>query len=284
MEKRAIGGSDIAAIMGVNEYRTPFQVWFDKTSEVKSFEGNERTEAGNILEPVILNQFASKTLIRLSKPQDKFVHKVLDYCICFVDNIGNEGAYVVSAKNTGKEIDQFFLPLTWTLQLNWEMGLSEINEGYITWLSKGWDFGHSKIAFDADLFDEQLQHAKYFWENYVLTNIAPPPINSSDIVSRIVPKAITKEAPPELLEVIGNLREVKAKIKDLEKEKDKYDEAIKMHLVEADTLMYGSKIIATWKQNKDGKEFDKKALEETYPEVYNEFVKEKKGARVLLLK
>lgn len=52
--KRYIGSSDAAAVLGLDPYRSASDVWLEKTGRVDDFEGNENTERGNLLEPVVL--------------------------------------------------------------------------------------------------------------------------------------------------------------------------------------------------------------------------------------
>lgn len=53
--KKVIGASDVSAVLGINPYRTPFEVYAEKTGKLDSFEGNKQTDAGNRFEPVILD-------------------------------------------------------------------------------------------------------------------------------------------------------------------------------------------------------------------------------------
>jgi putative phage-type endonuclease len=49
-----VGGSDVATILGLNKYKTQFELAKEKVGIVKNeFKGNEYTEYGNILEPQI---------------------------------------------------------------------------------------------------------------------------------------------------------------------------------------------------------------------------------------
>lgn len=59
MRDLGIGGSDAGAIMGTNPYKTARQVWGEKTKiEPSTFNGNDLTELGNVLEDHIRNLFA----------------------------------------------------------------------------------------------------------------------------------------------------------------------------------------------------------------------------------
>ena len=47
--KKAIGGSEIAAILGYNNYKSPYAVYAEKLGLSEGFEGNIATEVGNVL-------------------------------------------------------------------------------------------------------------------------------------------------------------------------------------------------------------------------------------------
>lgn len=53
--KNYIGASDVASIMGLNPYRSASEVWAEKTGRMKPQSGNKATQAGNMLEPTILD-------------------------------------------------------------------------------------------------------------------------------------------------------------------------------------------------------------------------------------
>lgn len=53
-----IGGSDAGIVMNVSQYRTPYELWEEKTGKVKrEFVTNEAIEKGNALEPVMFELF-----------------------------------------------------------------------------------------------------------------------------------------------------------------------------------------------------------------------------------
>lgn len=59
---RGIGGSDVSAIMGLNEYKSPLQLWLEKTGRVepRDLSDNEAVQWGVTLEPVIRDRFAAR--------------------------------------------------------------------------------------------------------------------------------------------------------------------------------------------------------------------------------
>lgn len=86
---RGIGGSDSGTIVGVNTYNSAFQLWGEKTGKVeRTFHGNEATEWGSALEPVIGAIYAKRfnkalvewpVLIWSSSPDYPFMFVNLDY-------------------------------------------------------------------------------------------------------------------------------------------------------------------------------------------------------------
>lgn len=55
---KGIGGSDAGIVMNVSQYRTPYELWEEKTGKVKrEFVTNEAIEKGNALEPVMFELF-----------------------------------------------------------------------------------------------------------------------------------------------------------------------------------------------------------------------------------
>jgi len=59
--RKGIGGSDVAAIMGISPWKTAFQVYQEKRKEVNDWEGNEATDWGTRLEPAIRQWYSDQT-------------------------------------------------------------------------------------------------------------------------------------------------------------------------------------------------------------------------------
>ena len=53
--RKGIGASDVAAILGVSPWRSPWDVWADKTGRLQPWEGNEATKIGQYLESSVLS-------------------------------------------------------------------------------------------------------------------------------------------------------------------------------------------------------------------------------------
>lgn len=54
--RQRMGATDVSAILGINPYRTAYEVWLDKTDRLERWSGNDATYLGNILEPALLDE------------------------------------------------------------------------------------------------------------------------------------------------------------------------------------------------------------------------------------
>lgn len=58
--RKYLGASEMAAALNLDPYRSSYDVWLEKTGRAEDFAGNEHTERGNLLEPVLLEWAAGK--------------------------------------------------------------------------------------------------------------------------------------------------------------------------------------------------------------------------------
>ncbi len=65
--RKAIGGSDTSAILGLNPYATPYTVWADKTGRLPEKEDTEAMRIGRDLEQYVTDRFAEKSNKRTRK-------------------------------------------------------------------------------------------------------------------------------------------------------------------------------------------------------------------------
>lgn len=65
IRRDGITATDVAKIVGVHPFGTALDVWLEKTGQAKPFAGNLRTKWGELLEPVIRDDFAERHDLRI---------------------------------------------------------------------------------------------------------------------------------------------------------------------------------------------------------------------------
>ena len=66
--KQGIGGSDASVVCGVSRYKSPVELWMEKTGQLPSQEAGEAAYWGNLLESLVREEFTKRTGISVTKP------------------------------------------------------------------------------------------------------------------------------------------------------------------------------------------------------------------------
>jgi putative phage-type endonuclease len=93
-----IGSSDAAAILGLDPFKSAADVWLEKIGIADGFDGNENTDRGNRLEPVLI-QWAEDQLAEDFTSDRMFIHPSNDL-IANVDAISLDETAIIEAKTT----------------------------------------------------------------------------------------------------------------------------------------------------------------------------------------
>jgi len=64
---KGIGGSDVATILGLNPYKTPLQLWEEKTGRSSGSAAGESAYWGTVLEGVVAKEFSQRTGMKVQK-------------------------------------------------------------------------------------------------------------------------------------------------------------------------------------------------------------------------
>jgi len=287
LEKRqkGIGGSDAPAVCGLSPWKTPYQVYLEKRGEAQPQEDNDSMFWGRTLEPVIRQRYADVTGRTVTVPQNVLSHPSYDWMLGSLDGMTDDGRVL--------EIKTARLPVGWG-----EPGTDEIPEAYacqvqhyltVTKLSVadvavligGSDFRIYEVPADPELQDLIIEQEAAFWD-MVQSGTPPDVVSYADIKQRFgrASKELRVQADHMTVAAIEKLKE----LKDLAKQ----EEVLKAHIMkvlgEADTLVVGDKILATWKLSKPTKRLDSKAFQEAHPELYSKFLKDGEPSRRFLVK
>ncbi|MDE7246666.1 MAG: YqaJ viral recombinase family protein, partial [Lachnospiraceae bacterium] len=67
LRKQGIGGSDASVVCGINRYRSPVELWMDKTGQLPYQEAGEAAYWGTQLESLVRAEFTKRTGIKVSQ-------------------------------------------------------------------------------------------------------------------------------------------------------------------------------------------------------------------------
>lgn len=181
--KLGLGGSDCAAALGMNKYKTPYQLWAEKTGIAAPIEENEAMRWGNLLEPVIAAEFGDRTGLILRKNDKLFVSNAYPWLRATPDYFVTEGGVSggVQIKNTGA-----FLAHDWEggvpdavhCQVMHEMATTGMTFTYVVALVGGNKLVWHRIERDEAIIHALITKLEAFWE--LVETKTPPPLSSGD--------------------------------------------------------------------------------------------------------
>ena len=136
---RYIGGSDISAIMGISPFKTRFQLLQEKAQIVEpDFKGNEYTEYGNKLEPLI-RDYVNETLNRNFAP-DVLIDGDFRFNFDGLDKEHNEILEVKTTSQIHEKLDDY---KTYLVQLLPYMRSVGAEKGYLAVYERPEDFNET---------------------------------------------------------------------------------------------------------------------------------------------
>lgn len=87
LRKQYIGGSDAAAVVGMNPWVSPYSLWAEKSGLVPSFEGNLITEVGTYLEEFVAKKFEEETGKKVRRCNLSMINDRYPWAIANVDRL-----------------------------------------------------------------------------------------------------------------------------------------------------------------------------------------------------
>ena len=176
---KGIGGSDIATILGLNKWKSPLQLFLEKTGKVvaEDLSDKEVIYWGNVLEDVVAKEFERRTGKKVRKRHVMFCDDKYPYMRANVDReVVGENA-VLECKTTDKRnADQWVddqVPANYILQCQWYMMIRGYEKAYIACLIGGNQFVFKEIERDEELIEIIKGKAVEFWETNVLGDVEP---------------------------------------------------------------------------------------------------------------
>ena len=292
-----IGSSEIATIVGLNPWETPYQLWRRKLGIDPPKQENFAMKAGHYLEDAVARFWMDETgkdIIKSSATdwiiRDKkkmFLQVSPDRTYWLPDkprNNRNKG--ILECKTTQMSIDADDLPKHWFVQVQYQLGVAGYDEGSLAWLSSGREFGYRDLAFVPDFYAWLVEEAEKFWYDHIVAKVEPSSVNVSDILLKYNKHTDGKvvEVTDEMFSCYQELKNIRNEMDILSVRKEELESQLKMAFEDAEAISYGGSTIATWKAPKPTRKFDYKTYQKDHADLCEPYITESQGARRFLIK
>lgn len=280
-----IGGSDVAAILGINRYKTAYEVWEEKKHGIVTFEGNNITDWGKKLEPVILREFELKHNVKILDNNAKYISKKYKELGCHPDGIAfiKENCLIEAKTVSSKAYNHWEneLPLEYNCQVQHNLFVCDLQKAwFICLVLDDRNYFEIEINRDDSFVEIQNKYLLEWWQRYIIGDEVP--IKVVQDYEKENPDQKVIEASEEAISNYKLLVEAKAKYIKAKEEKEAIEDKLKEFIGSSTDLQSGLQTLATWR-TQVRVQMDTKRFKEEMPETYLKYCKDNK-IRVFLPK
>jgi len=285
--RKFIGGSDLAAILGISPWKTPLQLWNDKTQPAMPETDAARLRVlnrGKRMEPYILDMIRDEHGVNVIAANERYTDQAVDYFACEIDaeakdekrghiNIEIKTVHPFKVKEWG-DIGTDALPLHYLAQVQWGLGITG-RQYCDVYALIGDDLKRYAVEADGELIATLREKAIQFWVRYVSALTPPPPVSEEDLYM-LYPADNGQAAPidsdADALSALNELRALRIEAKELDARIEGCEKALKTRMGDVAMLTVGGTKVCTWK-SKQAKRFDQKAFAAAHPALFEQFIK-----------
>lgn len=267
LRKRAksLGASEIAAVMGISEYASPHTIWARKVGLLPEFSGNEATEIGNALEPVIASMYCQRYGRTVTKggytvsATEPWMSATPDFHIvggglleCKV--VGFRMIYRWGQGNNDA-IDSDAVDVSYLMQAVWQLIVTGEPFNHVSALM-GTELRQYTVRGNERLADAMVNKGRRFWHDHVLANV-PPPVDGSDGATEMLKAMYPKAGAPavradvEIEDMVSMLVKARAGAKDADRAQTMIENQIKERIKDAGGA-WGDGWRINWTETKAG--------------------------------
>lgn len=278
--KRGIGGSDASVVCGLSRYKSPVELWMEKTNQLPYQEAGEAAYWGTQLEAMVRAEFTKRTGIPVTEVKQLLQSEEHPFMLANLDGICEHPdlgpcifeAKTASAFKTGEWDDA--IPDEYLLQIQHYMAVTGYKAAYIAVLIGGNTFRWRLVERDEDMIAMLIQLESDFWD-YV-QDLTPPPLDGSDASARFLADRFPDSVPNAQIDLPGTasalLLEYDTACERLAaatEEKQKAENQLKQMLGENEIGSLGSRIV-TWKKVTQER-LDTKTLKAEHPALFQKY-------------
>lgn len=309
IRRHGVGGSDVGKLIYPSKWGGPLSLYMEKIStEEPEDEGSDYTDYGTILEEALRGTYLPTALVRYGIPKKAFeIYRSpfvyvsadkewemanIDGLVEFKQPVEINGiqipAEMIGAEfktagfQTGKQWDDNSIPETYYCQVQWYMGVLNLNYFIVLVLIDRRPEVRI-IVRNQDYIDAIRGRAESFWLDNVKA-LDPPLATGADAdleaLSKLFP-AVQKEELVEVETLDAPMRAylaVKDKISELTDQKNELEAVIKQAIGD-NKGAYSGDLEAKWSRW-ESERFDSKTFKEKHPELAGQYIKTVIGGRL----
>lgn len=289
-----IGASDIAGILGISPWASPYSVWANKVGLVPDEEMAEQMEMGLDMEPAVEKMFHRKTGLYVACQQELVSHPDLPWARASLDGrvfespAGSSPLGNYEGKTTSDSPAKWEdgVPVQYETQVQWQMFVTGAEHTWVGCLhaSFGLKFRPYEIHRNEDDIAFIRERVTRFYNDHIVTGVPPETdahVATTDALGRLPADAGEVVDLSDLSAEFARLDALRATRDNTNERITAIENEIKARMGSATEALVGGRVAATWRSS-DRTTIDAKALRAAMPEVADLYSKTSSSRRFLL--
>lgn len=289
-----IGGSDAPTALGMNPWKSSYELWLEKRGDVVADDNEPGPEDvrwwGHALEDDIAEAFELTTGLTARAAPGVLANNEHRWMLASPDRLVYDGAELVGLleiKTTsafrGQEWSDDELPLPALIQTHHYLMTTGLQHAWVAGLVGGQKFICKDVEPDADLHRIMRNGEALFWQ-YVQDGTAPRPDGSDHAgaaIRRRWPEATEEEGivlSPADFQELQHYKKLSEQIKSLSNEREAIAQALQDKLGDRPAGYYNDEIVVRW-SNVTTNRLDQTALKKEHPEIAAAFTRPTQSRR-----
>ena len=292
--RKFLGGSDASVVLGINPWRSPLQLWQDKTQpampENVDPDRAKVLERGKRMEPYVVDLLAAETGLHILDRNQRYIDSEHAFLAAEIDaeavapgdfrdfqteprcNVEIKTVSPFKAREWG-ELGSDEIPVHYTAQAQHGLMITGRAVCIFGVLIGGDDFRVYRVERDDEIVAAMRAREVAFWRDHVEAMVPPAPINADD-VARLFPRDMgtAVEADEAALIAFNELRALQAEADAIEARIAGCKDSLKRRIGEAARLTSNGRDLVTWK-SQSAKRFDQRAFQAAHPDLFEQFIK-----------
>ncbi len=285
---RGIGSSDAPVAVGVSRYKSPLELWLEKTGkkEPDDLSSKDAVFWGTTLEPIVAQVYAERTCKKVRRVNAVLQHPDYPFMLANLDRIV-EGGGILEIKTAGLRSQGQWeegVPLAYQIQVLHQLAVTGKAWADVAVLIGGQEFRIYRIEREETRITQLLELEKAFWTH--VERDTPPEADgsasSNRALSLLYPQNSTTlvdySEKPEMNALFKSLIEARQHSKLAEQQEALLEQRIKEAIGDAEGALF-SQGKALWKCSKPSRTLDTKRLAQEQADLIAPYWTEKPGTR-----
>ncbi|UQY83022.1 YqaJ viral recombinase family protein [Ralstonia pseudosolanacearum] len=299
VRRTGIGGSDAAAAVGLNPYKSQTELWLEKTNrdaDLPKPDPNDSAEPiywGTLLEPIVAAAYTQQTGRRVRKVNAVLRHPTVPFMLANLDRevVGAPDVQILECKTAGEFGARHWkdgVPEYVQLQVQHQLAVTGKQAADVAVLLCGQKLAVHRLQRDDILIGQLIALETQFWR-YVETD-TPPPGDGSESADRALRclypydngGTVDFSDDRQLSGAFADLAAVREQIGSLELAAARLKQTLQYAMGDASRALFETGEV-TFKRSKDSTGTDLERLLADHPDLAQQYALPKAGSRRFLM-